>query len=70
MTVNLRNISGGPLVVAGRHVDVDEVIHVEGDLAKKSPDDGFLIGDQVWPSALWTNAGGSKNSEPDITKEN
>lgn len=74
MAVNLRNTSGVPLTVAGRTVDVDEVIHVEGSLAKKQYDDAFVIGTgddaAAYPHALWTNAGGSKNAEPDVTKEN
>ena len=69
MTVNLRNTSGEALFVAGRTVDVDEILHVEGSIDKKSPEDAYLIGDSLWPRATWTNAGGSKNTEPDVTKE-
>lgn len=70
-TVNLRNTSGEPLIlgIGGRRVEVDEVIHVEGSVDKKSPDDAYLINGRLWPKATWTNAGGSPNTEPDVTEE-
>jgi hypothetical protein len=73
VTVNLRNVSGEPLNLGrpdGRLVDVDEVIHVEGDVSKDSPDDAYVIGDgddaRAYPKSLWSNAGGSPNSTPDV----
>lgn len=81
MTVNLRNTSGEVLnlgSVDGRRVDVDEVIHVEGDLDKNSPDDAYVIGTgdaaRAYPKSVWTAAGGSPKAKPDVaapdTKEN
>lgn len=61
MSVNLRNISGGPVylgVANGKLVEPDEIVHVEGDVSKDSPDDAYLIGERAWPKATWTNAGG------------
>lgn len=75
MTVSLKNISGEPLYLGsadGRRVEVGEVIHVEGDLAKAKdqPEDAYLIGAgaaaRVYPKALWSNAGGSRKADPDV----
>jgi hypothetical protein len=77
VTVSLRNKSGEPQhlgnpALGSRLVDVDEVIHVEGDLApaKQQPDDAYLIGSgddaRLWPKSVWTNAGGSPKAEPDV----
>lgn len=73
-SVSLRNTSGGPLHLGtadGKLVDEDEVIHVEGKLAKDQPDDAIVIGDgddaRAWPTALWTKVGTAKNAEPDVT---
>jgi len=70
-TVNLRNTSGQALIlgVGGRRVEADEIVHVEGAVDKKSPEDAYLIDGRLWPKATWTNAGGSKNAEPDVTEE-
>lgn len=66
MTVNLRNTSGSPLLVNGKTVDDDEVLPVDGTVSKDSPDDAYLIGDALWPTANWTNAGGrTKDEEKD-----
>lgn len=75
MTVNLRNISGAPLNlgIGGRLVDTDEVIHVEGDLAKKSDqvDDAIVVsidGElRAFPTSVWTNAGGSAKAAADVS---
>lgn len=73
MTVNLRNTSGSAVQFAGRTVEPDEVIHVEGTLARKQPADAYLVGEgaaaRLFPHATWSNAGGSKNTQPDVTIE-
>lgn len=73
MTVNLKNVSGEAIYLGrpdGRRVEDGEVIHVEGALAKDSPDDAYLIGTgddaRLYPKALWSNSGGSKKAEPDV----
>jgi hypothetical protein len=60
MTVSLRNISGEPLHVArpdGRRVDPDEVVRVEGSLAKDQPEDAVVVGEgddaRAYPTSLW-----------------
>ena len=75
MTVNLRNKSGEAISLGsadGRRVEAGEVIHVEGSLAKKQPDDAYLIGTgdaaRLYPHSTWTAAGGPKNTEPDVPK--
>ena len=71
-TVNLRNTSGGPLILGDRRVDVDEVIHVEGELAPKKdqPDDAIVVGTgaaaRAYPASLWTNAGGTSAKQADV----
>lgn len=73
MTVNLKNVSGEPVYLGrpdGRRVENGEVIHVEGKLARKQPEDAFLIGEgddaRAYPHSVWSNAGGSTKSEPDV----
>jgi len=72
--VTLRNTSGGPLVLGtpdgGRRVDPDEVIRVEGSLAKSQPHDAVVIGEgdeaRAYPASLWTKVATGKSGEPDI----
>jgi hypothetical protein len=59
-TVSLRNKSGEVIYLGspgGRRVDVDEVVKVEGELAKKQPDDAYLIGEgddaRLYPHSVW-----------------
>jgi hypothetical protein len=55
MTVSLRNVSGDQLLVAGKVVEPDEIVPVDGKVdTKGSPDDAYLIGDRLWPTATWT----------------
>lgn len=79
-TVTLRNTSGEPLHLGtpdGPLVDKDEVIRVEGVLAKDQPDDAIVVGEgddaRAYPKSLWSKVGTAKNAEPDVTapgKEN
>jgi hypothetical protein len=55
VSVRLRNVSEGGLILGGRLVEKDEVVTVDGSHNKKhSPGDGHLIGGLVYPSALWS----------------
>lgn len=71
-TVNLRNKSGEPLLLAGRRVDVDEVVHIEGELAPKKDqtEDAIVIGTgdnaRAYPTSLWSNAGGTSAKSADV----
>ena len=65
MTVSLRNTSGQPLHLGsrdGRLVDVDEVVRVDGALAKDGPADAYVVGSgdeaRAYPKSLWTTTGG------------
>jgi len=79
-TVNLKNVSGEPLYLGrpdGRRVDDGEVIHVEGTIAKSSPDDAYVIGTgddaRAYPKSTWKVTAEKSKSEPDIpapSKEN
>jgi hypothetical protein len=75
VTVNLKNTSGEALYLggtAGRRVESGEVVHVEGDLAKKADqvEDAYVVvsGDQLvaYPKSVWTAAGGSTSATPDV----
>lgn len=72
--VTLRNTSGEPLTLGfgfgARKVDPDEVIRVEGALAKDQPDDAVVIGEGVdaraYPTSLWTKVATGKSGDPDV----
>ncbi len=71
--VTLRNISGEPLLLGlrdGRRVDADEVVRVEGSLAKSQPDDATVIGEgddaRAYPASLWSKVATGKSGEPDV----
>jgi ethanolamine ammonia-lyase small subunit len=72
--VTLRNISGEPLYLGspdGRRVDADEVVRVEGSLAKDQPDDAVVVGEgdsaRAYPTSLWSKVATGKSGDPDIT---
>ena len=72
--VTLRNTSGEPLLLGaadGRRVDTDEVVRVEGSLAKSQPDDAIVIGEgdgaRAYPSSLWSKVATGKSGDPDVT---
>ena len=68
--VTLRNTSGEPLQLGGRLVDADEVVRVEGSLAKSQPDDAVVIGDgdeaRAYPTSLWSKVATGKSGDPDV----
>lgn len=71
--VTLRNISGEPLLLGlrdGRRVDPDEVVRVEGALAKDQPDDAVVIGTgddaRAYPTSLWSKVSTGKAGSPDV----
>lgn len=71
--VTLRNISSEPLLLGlrdGRRVDPDEVVRVEGALAKSQPDDAIVIGDgddaRAYPTSLWSKVATGKAGDPDV----
>lgn len=72
--VTLRNISGEPLLLGlrdGRRVDADEVVRIEGSLAKEQPEDAVVIGEgddaRAYPASLWSKVATGKSGEPDVT---
>lgn len=72
--VTLRNISGEPLYLGvrdGRRVDVDEVVRVEGSLAKEQPEDAVVVGEgddaRAYPTSLWSKVATGKSGDPDVT---
>lgn len=72
--VTLRNTSGETLTLGvsdGRRVDADEVVRVEGVLAKKQPDDAIVIGEgdnaRAYPTSMWSKVAAGKSGDPDIT---
>lgn len=72
--VTLRNTSGEPLALGtpeGRVIDPDEVVRVEGSLAKDQPDDAIVIGDgesaRAYPTSIWSKVAVGKSGDPDIT---
>jgi hypothetical protein len=78
--VTLRNTSGEPLHLGtadGRVVDADEVVRVEGSLAKDQPEDAVVVGEgdsaRAYPTSLWTKVATGKSGDADVTtpgKEN
>jgi hypothetical protein len=72
--VTLRNISGENLLLGlspgARHVEPDEVVRVEGTLAKKQPDDAVVIGDgddaRAYSTSLWAKVATGKSGDPDV----
>lgn len=73
MPVPLKNTSGATLYLGtagGRRVEAGEVITVEGELSKDSPDDAYLIGAgdaaRAYPKSTWTHAGGKGRKDADI----
>jgi hypothetical protein len=65
VSVELRNTSGTARDVAGRTIEEDELLVVEGDLdAENSPADGHLIGGMVWPAAHWSIEPGGDYTAP------
>ena len=71
--VTLRNTSGEPLHLGssdGRRVDPDEVVRVEGSLAKDQPEDAIVIGDgdnaRAYPTSTWTKVATGKSGEADV----
>jgi hypothetical protein len=72
--VTLRNISGEPLLLGlspgARRVDPDEVVRVEGTLAKDQPDDAVVIGEgddaRAYPTSLWSKVATGKTGDPDV----
>ena len=79
-TVNLKNITGEALYLGrpdGRRIEADEVIHVEGTVAKSSPEDAYVIGTgddaRAYPKSTWKVTSEKSKSEPDVlapSKEN
>lgn len=72
--VTLRNISGEPLYLGlrtGRRVEPDEVVRIEGSLAKDQPEDAVVIGDgddaRAYPTSLWSKVATGEAGEPDVT---
>lgn len=72
--VTLRNISGEPLLLGlreGRRVSPDEVVRVEGSLAKDQPEDAVVVGEgddaRAYPTSLWSKVATGKAGDPDIT---
>ena len=72
--VTLRNISGEPLLLGlrdGRRVSPDEVVRVEGALAKDQPEDAVVIGEgddaRAYPTSLWSKVATGKAGDPDVT---
>lgn len=72
--VTLRNISGEPLLLGlsdGRRVDADEVVRIEGSLAKEQPEDAVVIGEgddaRAYPTSLWSKVATGKAGDPDVT---
>lgn len=73
MTVNLKNVSGEVVYLGrpdGRRVEDGEVVHVEGKLAKDSPDDAYLVGSgddaRLYPHSVWKLTAANAKSEPDV----
>lgn len=71
--VSLRNISGEPLQLGlhgGRRVDPDEVVRIEGPLAKTQPEDAIVIGEgddaRAYPTATWSKVATGKSGDADI----
>lgn len=71
--VTLRNISGEPLYLGlrdGRRVDADEVVRIEGALAKDQPGDAVVIGEgddaRAYPTSLWSKVATGKAGDPDV----
>lgn len=72
--VTLRNTSGESLLLGlhsgSRRVDPDEVIRVEGSLAKSQPDDAVVIGEgddaRAYPTSLWSKVATGKAGDPDV----
>lgn len=71
--VTLRNTSGEPLLLGTtqrRRVDPDEVVRVEGSLAKQQPDDAVVIGEgddaRAYPTSLWSKVATGKAGDPDV----
>lgn len=72
--VTIRNISGEPLLLGltqgARRVDPDEVVRVEGSLAKKQPDDAIVVGEgddaRAYPTSLWSKVATGKAGDPDV----
>lgn len=72
-TVNLKNVSGEAVYLGrpdGRRVEAGEIIHVEGSVAKNSPDDAYLIGSgddaRLYPHGVWKATATNAKSEPDV----
>lgn len=72
--VTLRNTSGEPLLLGlrdARRVDPDEVVRVEGSLAKSQPEDAIVIGEgddaRAYPTSLWSKVATGKSGEPDVS---
>ena len=72
--VTIRNISGEPLLLGlrdGRRVEPDEVVRIEGALAKSQPEDAVVIGEgddaRAYPWSLWSKVATGKSGEPDVT---
>jgi hypothetical protein len=67
VSVTLRNTSGEPLYLGspdGRRVEPDEVVRIDGALAKEQPDDAVVIGEgddaRAYPSSLWSQVATGK----------
>lgn len=72
--VTLRNTSGEPLLLGlrdGRRVSPDEVVRIEGSLAKSQPDDAVVIGEgddaRAYPTSLWSKVATGKAGDPDVS---
>jgi len=71
--VTLRNTSGEPQHLGtpgGKRVDPDEVVRVEGTLAKSQPDDAVVVGEgddaRAYPTSIWTKVATGKSGDPDV----
>lgn len=75
--VSLRNISGEPLHLGlreGRLVAVDEVVRIEGSLAKSQPEDAIVIGEgddaRAYPKSHWSKVATGKSGDSDVPTPN
>lgn len=71
--VTLRNTSGEPLHLGlrgDRLVDADEVVRIEGKLAKDQPEDAIVIGEgddaRAYPTSLWSKVSTGTSGDPDV----
>ena len=53
-----------------RRVAADEVVRIEGRLAKDQPEDAVVIGEgddaRAYPTSLWSKVATGKSGDPDV----